>query len=253
MSAPAVERSAGPRSGTERLARAGHIAFFDVDETVLAAKSMLDFWSYWTLESEPGGFLGGEGHPGRVARALPAGADRAERNRAYYRRFAGVPLARLQRAGEQWYAAYRRNRAAFVTAGIAALDRHRDAGHGVVLVSGSTHALLDPLARDVGADLVLCTEQITGPDGVLTGEVRRPMIGEAKARAVASLLARLHLPAEDCSGYGDHASDLAMLRAVGRPAVVGGDPDLLARARHHGWPVLSAAAGPRTARSAAVP
>ncbi|GHC70328.1 HAD-IB family hydrolase [Streptomyces cinnamoneus] len=252
MTAPAVERTAGPHSPPERLARAGHIAFFDVDETVLAAKSMLDFWSYWTLESEPGGFLSDGGHPGPAARALPAGADRAERNRAYYRRFAGVPLARLQRAGEQWYAAYRRNRAAFVTAGLAALDRHRDAGHGVVLVSGSTHALLAPLARDVGADLVLCTEQITGPDGVLTGEVHHPMIGEAKARAVTALLAQLPAAAEDCFGYGDHTSDLAMLRAVGRPAVVGGDPALLAQARRHGWPVLPATAGPRTARAAAV-
>jgi phosphoserine phosphatase len=71
------------------------------------------------------------------------------------------------------------------------------------------------------------------------------MIGRAKAEAVAKTAAGLGVSTQDCWGYGDHASDLGLLRAVGHPVVIGDDPVLAAHAREHGWPVLSQAGGGR--------
>ncbi|MFJ6696357.1 HAD family hydrolase [Streptomyces sp. NPDC091272] len=212
----------------------GAIAFFDVDETLIATKSMFDFWAYWTAL----------GH-GRGADTRPVQGDRAARNRAHFRRYAGVPAAELEAAGRHWYAAYREGASAFVLRAVEALRGHRAAGRTVVLVSGSMRALVEPVARDLGADAVLCTELCADARGVLTGEVERPMIGAVKGAAARDLIRRSGAVADGCYAYGDHASDLPLLRAVGRPAVVGDDPDLADHALRAGWPQLPAGSGPR--------
>jgi HAD superfamily hydrolase (TIGR01490 family) len=225
-------------------------AFFDVDETLITAKSMFDFLRYWLA-------LGGDDGTAyqNAAESLfgmtRAGVDRTEVVRAYYRQFAGVPLARLTAAGEDWYAGYRHRPAAFVAATLAALVRHRAAGDAVVLVSGSFPVCLRPLAREVGADLVLCTEPVVAADGRLTGAVERPMIGAAKVDAVVATIAARGLAAADCYAYGDHASDLGMLCHVGHPVVVGDDPVLRAYAWERDWPVLPAGGGVPTSLVAA--
>ncbi|WP_253915769.1 HAD family phosphatase [Streptomyces sp. NRRL S-31] len=230
-----------------------HIAFFDVDETLITAKSLLDF-----AQRVPHGLWEDEtGQPierlrsGEIdlAALQRSGASRAEMNRAYYRRYAGVPLERLQKAGRDWYHAYRMRPDGYITAGLAALARHRRAGHMIVLISGSARPLLTPLSEDLGADRILCTEQLDDAQGVLTGEVAHPMVGEAKAEAVTEVMAQLRVPTTDCFAYGDHGSDLDMLQAVGSPVVVGTDPVLARHAQASNWPMLPADAGPRIARA----
>ncbi|MFE0174093.1 HAD family hydrolase [Streptomyces sp. NPDC059002] len=211
-------------------------AFFDVDETLIAAKSMFAFWDFWVARG------GRDGTP--PTGDTPPPSDRAALNRAHYRRYSGARADELNTAGQEWYDTYRATPAAFVTASLAALRRHRAAGHAVVLVSGSADPMLRPLARDLGATAVLCTELLVGDDGLLTGEVRAPMIGPAKAEAVGSFLERHELSAADSHAYGDHSSDLDMLRAVGHPAVIGDDPELTRWAVREGWTRLPATTGP---------
>ncbi|MEU2271200.1 HAD-IB family hydrolase [Streptomyces olindensis] len=218
------------------------VAFFDVDETLLATKSLLDFWDFWTASEEAGPLPATPPAP-RPAR-VPA--DRARLNRDYYRRYTGVPLRTLRTAAHRWYASYRRGERAFVTAGLDALARHRALGHEVVLVSGSLRPVVDAVAADLGATAVRCAAQAVTADGVLTGDIDRPMIGRAKADAVEAFLAERGGRAADCHAYGDHDSDLPMLRAVGHPVVVGGSPALRDEAARLGWPTLSGARGKRS-------
>jgi HAD superfamily hydrolase (TIGR01490 family) len=230
-----------PGSGAGRLPRPA-LAFFDVDETLLATKSMLDFWHFWRTARHEWPAVGGQDdHDGEVR---TTGADRSTLNRAYYRRFAGVPAHAVRAAAHRWYDAHRRRPDGFVVGGLQALRWHRCRGHEVVLVSGSLRPVVERVAEDLGATEVCCTEQVVSADGVLTGEVDRPMIGRAKADAVAAVLAERGVPAAQCFAYGDHDSDLDMLRSVGNPVVVGGTPALRQEAERCGWPVLSPRTGP---------
>ena len=218
-------------------------AFFDVDETVIKVKSMFDFLRHWH-ERAGSGADAYETAVARLHAIADAGRPRSEVNRAYYRGFAGVPHADLMAEGRTWYARYRERPDAFVRSTQEALRRHRLAGDHVVFVSGSFSACLDPLAEDLGADLVLGTEPVVGADGRLTGEIVRPMIGEVKALAVRETLDGYGFDAAESCCYGDHASDLDMLRQVGRPHQVGTDPVLSEHAVRENWPRLSAATGP---------
>jgi HAD superfamily hydrolase (TIGR01490 family) len=208
------------------------VAFFDVDETLIGVKSMFDFLDYHRRH-------GGAARPV----SPPAGGapgSRAELNRAYYRAYAGVCWARLLDDGRRWYADLCRRPRPFVAGGLQALLRHRAAGHTVVLVSGSFLPCLGPLARHLGADTLVCARPEVTVFGTLTGEIRQPLIGPAKAAAAMRILAERQVDPAGCFAYGDHASDLDLLEVVGRPHVVGVDPILRRIAGERGWPVLAA-------------
>ncbi|MYS41938.1 HAD-IB family hydrolase [Streptomyces sp. SID5998] len=221
------------------------LAFFDVDETVIAEKSLISFWEHWKSRC-PAWAAAGAARPPAEAQAR----DRAELNRWYYRRYAGVPLAVLEAAGRLWYDDYRGGGSAFVRPAVDAVTAHRAAGREVVLVSGSMRPLLTPLAKDLGASAILCTELVVAAGGALTGEVQRPMIGGAKAEAATRLMRARGADPGECFAYGDHESDLSLLRAVGKPVVVGDSPRLNDAAQRFGWPVAPALRGPLRAEGA---
>ncbi|MEC3977533.1 HAD family hydrolase [Amycolatopsis sp. H20-H5] len=221
----------------------GRAAFFDVDETVIKAKSMFDFLRFW-LDTRGDDGTAYERAMSDIKTMAADDVPRSEINRSYYRLYTGSSYDELLTAGRAWYAAYRTGSAAFVKATVRAVEVHRAAGDSVGLVSGSFPACLRPLAEDLGADVVLCTEPVVGDGGLLTGEVVTPMIGAAKASAVAATISGWGFSAAECFGYGDHATDLDMLSVVGNPRAVEGDPVLVRHARARGWPILSAQTGP---------
>ncbi|MGW6361789.1 HAD family hydrolase [Streptomyces sp. NPDC055092] len=221
------------------------IAFFDVDETLLTEKSMLGFWRHWSAQLARS--------QGRAPQApLTTGADRETLNRAYFAHFAGVRPAVLAESAEHWYTHYRRGRRAFLLDTLHRLHMHRSYGDEIALVTGSGQLLVQPVADDLDVHHVLATEQLTDATGRLTGEVTRPMIGDGKGEAVAALLRRLRVRAQDCYAYGDHSTDLAMLSLVGHPVVVGDDPVLTDHGVAHGWRFLKKIPGPRPASDEAM-
>jgi HAD superfamily hydrolase (TIGR01490 family) len=210
-------------------------AFFDIDETVVAFKSMFRFLAYYLADrGEPPGTYE------RVAGALRSAAARLPRhevNRRYHRVFAGERPAALAAVGRAWFEAELRAGEVFIPAVLAELRAHKAAGTRVVLVSGQFCPCLDPSAAAAGADRAVGTEPVI-VDGRLTGEVRRPNIGAAKAEAVRAEAAGSALRLADCHAYGDHPSDVPMLQEVGHPVVVGDDPALTRHATAHGWRVI---------------
>ncbi len=212
-------------------------AFFDVDETLIAVKSMFSFLEYhWSRLGRPPG----DYHEvrARFARAAAGTTSREQANREYYRLYAGQDATMVAGHGESWLRRELARGRLFVEPVLADLRRYRSAGTAVVLVSGSFPAVLDPLARYVDATAVLCSvPEIV--DGRYTGALVRPMIGAHKAQAVRRFAEVRGLPLDACAGYGDHGSDLELLTAVGHPVVVGEDPVLTAHARRYGWPRLA--------------
>ncbi|MBC9725834.1 HAD-IB family hydrolase [Streptomyces sp. TRM68367] len=189
---------------------------------------MFDFLSFWLEGRGPGGAQRyREIHHG-LQKAADAGVPREEINRRFYRVYQGEAADEVAAAGQRWFT----NRAAdpdfFIHSTMRALHAHRAAGAQLVLVSGSFEPCLAPIARTVEARLILCTRPGTR-GGRYTGHVPEPVIGDGKARAVRRLLdEHPGVRAEDCWAYGDHLSDLPMLRLVGHPVAVGDDPSLIA-------------------------
>ncbi|GAA2347231.1 HAD-IB family hydrolase [Streptomyces kunmingensis] len=158
-----------------------------------------------------------------------SGAARADVNRAYYKSaWAGHDAQQLTDLGRAWYGRRTSQPGFFIEETLHALRRHQRQGADVILVSGSFSPCLTPIAEAVDAARVLSTEPVVH-QGVLTGDVGRPMIGEGKRAAVLRVLAEHpHLSPRSCYAYGDHVSDAPMMDCVGNPRAVGNDPRLRA-------------------------
>ncbi|MFE7603317.1 HAD family hydrolase [Streptomyces sp. NPDC057494] len=198
-------------------------AFFDVDETLITCKSMACVLArHWGRGDVAARRLAAA--RASLQRQLREGVPREQVNRSFFRFLAGSHLDDLESCGREWYEKARVG-GLLHTPVYEALCRHRDAGDLVVLVSGAFSACLDPLAREVGADLVVCTVPEVTSEGVLTGELTGPpMIGEPKAEAAGRIMKAFGLAAGECFAYADDESDLPLLRSVGHPVLVGDGP-----------------------------
>ncbi|APU16586.1 MULTISPECIES: HAD family hydrolase [Actinoalloteichus] len=211
-------------------------AVYDVDETLLSVKSMVDFLRFYLAETE---IPPDSDQARRLAEFQTAlGADREPReqlNRRYYRVYTGERADRLAELGRRWFA-LRRAESGFVNAVVVAgLLRHRLAGHVVVAVSGSFGACLDPLREALAIDHVLCTEPVVDADGIHTGEITRSLIGAGKPAALRELAAAEGLALPLSFGYADHISDVPLLELVGHPVAVHPDEKLAEHADRAGW------------------
>jgi HAD superfamily hydrolase (TIGR01490 family) len=213
--------------------RSASVAFFDVDETLITMKSMIDFLAHHlACEGEPQGrFPAAKRHLADVATAH----GRAASNRAYYRLFAGAGVDAVAARGRDWFAHRLVSRELFHPPAVAAFEHHRDRGDVTVLVSGSFSACLDPIAEHLGADRVLSSDPVIGEDGRYTGDVHMAMIGERKGSSARELIRASGVDPADCHAYGDHASDLPLLAQVGHPVMVGDDALLSEQACGGGW------------------
>jgi phosphoserine phosphatase len=103
-----------------------------------------------------------------------------------------------------------------LTPGARALVRtmRRD-GALTILVSGGFTRFADPVAADIGFDLVVANRLET-EGGKLTGRVEPPVVGaEAKRRALLDSAAERGLEAGDSMAVGDGANDVPMLESAG--------------------------------------
>ena len=120
----------------------------------------------------------------------------------------------------------------------ATLEKHRAAGHPLVLLTTSSNYLSAPVLADLELDHALCNRFETDDQGRFTGRPVEPLcFGAGKVAHAARLAAELNVHLRDCSFYTDSVSDLPMLEAVDHPVVVNPDPKLARIARKRGWPI----------------
>ncbi len=118
------------------------------------------------------------------------------------------------------------------------VNEHRDAGHMVVLITGSLEPLAFKLKDELGAHLALAS-RLDVEAGRLGGHLqnKRPY-GAEKARLVHQVAQDYHLDLARCWAYGDHHSDVDILSAVGNPVAVNPDFNLRQVAKDRGWPIV---------------
>ncbi len=213
-------------------------AFFDLDKTILAKSSTVEFGKQFV----------GRGLLRRRA-LLRSGYDeltflfsRAERDRLYRMR---VHMANMCTG---WDSAQVRSivnemmdeiALPLVFAGAADLMAdHKRRGHDVVIVSASAEDIVEPIATTLGATHAMAT-RLAIEEGKYTGAVAFHCYGERKVHAIRELAAREGYPLEHCYAYSDSISDLPMLEAVGYPSVVNPGRGLRREATQRGWPALT--------------
>jgi len=133
---------------------------------------------------------------------------------------------------------------------------HQRRGHTVVIASSATRFQVDPIARDLGIDSVLCS-QLEVDDGLLTGRFLEGMMwGEAKARAVRGFARdKTSGPSVELAAsfaYGNGGEDVPFLASVGNPSAVNPAPELRRVATQQDWPVLELASGQEGGLRAAI-
>jgi fatty acyl-CoA reductase len=117
------------------------------------------------------------------------------------------------------------------------IQRLKQEGSVVVILSGGVHSLLQPLAQRLGAD-ALYASQPEIINGVLTGNlVGYPLVNEHKAAAVKEAACALNLNLQDSYAYADSYDDRFFFEVAGKPVAVNPGWRLRRLAAQRSWPV----------------
>ncbi|MBA3865378.1 MAG: HAD-IB family hydrolase [Solirubrobacterales bacterium] len=116
---------------------------------------------------------------------------------------------------------------------------HQDAGRPAFIVSAAGNGIVESLARVLGMDGGIGTGYEVDGAGNFTGRFEGPFVyGPGKVEAMHAFAERHDIDLEASYAYSDSLSDLPMLRAVGNPVAVNPDPPLAAIAREEGWQTM---------------
>lgn len=224
-------------SGTPDLPeRPDVVAVFDLEGTLLPSNVVE---AYLWLRLANAGTMVAARELADVARSVPGyvAADRRNRAamlRAVYRRYSGADPDELDRIVDEQLAPLLLGRLSAAAA--RRIRAHRTAGHRTVLITGAVRALTRPLAPLF--DEVVAVELAIGDDGRCNGFLTSPpLVGEARASWLRHHAAVTGADLGGSYAYGDSASDLPMLRAVGHPTAVNPDLALTRTARSRRWPI----------------
>lgn len=122
---------------------------------------------------------------------------------------------------------------------LEAIERHRDQGHPLVLLTNSSCYEAAVAAETWGFDAYLANNFPTDSRGRLLGTFERPMCyGPGKVARAERWAADNGVDLGASFFYSDSYSDVPMLERVGEPRVVAPDPRLRRAARQRGWKVL---------------
>jgi alcohol-forming fatty acyl-CoA reductase len=161
--------------------------------------------------------------------------DRTAFNIAFSRNYRGVTMQEI----DVWRNGPARafwERKAFPQAA-REVERLKQGGRLVVILSGGLYPFLQPLAQRLGAD-ALYASQPEIVNGVLTGNlVGYPLVNGYKAVAVKDAARFLNLDLQDSYAYADSYSDRFFLEAAGNPIAVNPSRRLRKLAAQRSWPI----------------
>lgn len=119
----------------------------------------------------------------------------------------------------------------------ALVHAHLRKGHTVAIISSATPYQVEPAARDLGIEHVLCT-RLEVEKGMFTGTVVRPTcFGQGKVDAAETLAGDLGIDLDKSFFYSDSDDDIQLLERVGNPRPLNPNGKLLAIAEKRSWPV----------------
>lgn len=212
-----------------------HIAFFDLDKTLIARNSA----ALW-LRSE---FLQGRISKWQALRAVAwmvryhvGSVDLLHAIERSIGTLAGSPEAELRARTHDFFE--REVRHLVRPGAMQALKKHRTRGDRVVLLTSSSNYLSECVQQMLGLDDFLATHLGVDAGGHFTGRAVPPVcFGDGKVIRAQAYADQVATDLRHCTFYSDSMSDLPMFEAVGSPVAVNPDPRLRRVARRRGWQI----------------
>lgn len=122
------------------------------------------------------------------------------------------------------------------------VQRHRDAGDHLVIVTATNEFVTRPIADALGVADLIAIELERDAQGLPTGEIKgTPSFREGKVARVEQWLAAHGATWADVTRsafYSDSINDLPLLEKVTHPVATNPDDRLRAVAEQRGWPIL---------------
>jgi HAD superfamily hydrolase (TIGR01490 family) len=213
-------------------------AFFDLDKTLMAGSSGMQFARIAAQHGIVGRrqLLSWAVEHLRYRLRGTTDARTAEVLRVARELIAGVPVRTVERLNPEVMAAilprvYRQM--------LDEVYAHQDAGRATFIVSAAGNGVVEPLAGVLGMDGGIGTKYEVDGEGAFTGRFDGPFVyGRGKVEAMEAFAADHGIDLDASYAYSDSLSDLPMLRAVGHPVVVNPDPALAEVAREEGWATM---------------
>lgn len=209
-------------------------AFFDVDNTLLPGEASEVRFFRWLWRRGVVGWPEVRDSCAWLMRHLPAWSLHPLRERKLY--LAGKPSQVIEPLGEEFC---REALCPLVSpTALRTLDEHRQAGHTIILVTGSIDFLIDPIAQALEVHRYFAG-RLEQQDGVYTGFLIPPLpYGEGKRQLIDRVTEELTLDLSQCYAYGDSPGDVDLLRAVGHPTVVNPIRGMAGIAKDENWPIV---------------
>jgi HAD superfamily hydrolase (TIGR01490 family) len=211
------------------------IAFFDLDRTLIAHNSGLQYAQF-------------ERREGRITRTQLVRAtlwtlgyhlsviDMQRAYEAALAHYRGTPAHEIEARTRRWFEHEVRPR--LLRQALDALRWHRDRGDRLVLLSNTSNFQATVATERWGFDDWIANHLLCDDTGALTGSLEAPMChGEGKVVRAHAWLDAHDARDEETWFYTDSYSDVPGLHAVDHPIVVHPDPRLARYAARQGWAV----------------
>lgn len=155
--------------------------------------------------------------------------------------FALHPLTRFSREHlQQLHARFMQERIEpmMLPAAQALLEKHRQEGDYLLIITATNSFITAPIAKRLGVDDLLATDP-EEVNGSYTGHVAgTPCFREGKVLRLTAWLEQTGHSLKGSYFYSDSCNDLPLLEAVDHAVAVNPDDTLLAVAQDRNWPVL---------------
>jgi HAD superfamily hydrolase (TIGR01490 family) len=213
-------------------------AFFDLDKTLMAGSSGMQFARVATRHGVVGRRQLASWAVEHLRYRLRGTTDErtTEVLRVARDLISGVPARSLERMNPEVMAAILPR---VYPQMLDEVYAHQDAGRATFIVSAAGNGVVEPLAAVLGMEGGIGTRYEVGEDGAFTGRFDGPFVyGPGKVEAMEAFAAEHGIDLAASYAYSDSLSDLPMLRAVGHPVAVNPDPALAELAREESWQTM---------------
>ncbi len=216
-------------------ARAPYIAFFDLDETLLAKNSGRVFWDYCLehkiYSATDVSYLGFA-----LFKFLVGIDDTEDFVRTWASVFRGWSQEKMEEVTRELFDL--RIKQIIRQGAEAEVQKHKAAGARTVILSASTRYVCEPVKNHLAMDEALCTA-LAIENGKFTGTLASPYIfGEQKYLSALSYAQEHGYDLSQCYYYGDAYTDRFVMEAVGFPVCVTPDRKLRAHAAQKNWSIV---------------